>query len=96
MQYFERARFEWHPENRPPYDVLLGLLGRTITAGRENELPFRRTPAQLGLGTMYFPETGHNMPPQFVQYWQSHGGLPVYGYPISEAFSVSTEMKPSS
>jgi hypothetical protein len=27
-QYFERARFEWHPENQAPYDVLLGLLGR--------------------------------------------------------------------
>lgn len=27
VQYFERARFEYHPENQPPYDVLLGLLG---------------------------------------------------------------------
>jgi hypothetical protein len=27
------------------------------------------------------------MTPQFVQYWQNHGGLPVYGYPISEAFT---------
>lgn len=30
VQWFERARFEHHPENRPPYDVLLGLLGRQI------------------------------------------------------------------
>lgn len=28
VQYFERARFELHPENKPPYDVLLGHLGR--------------------------------------------------------------------
>ncbi len=29
VQYFERARFEWHPENAgTPYAVLLGLLGR--------------------------------------------------------------------
>jgi hypothetical protein len=27
VQWFERARFEWHPENAPPYNVLLGLLG---------------------------------------------------------------------
>jgi hypothetical protein len=27
VQWFERARFELHPENQPPYDVLLGLLG---------------------------------------------------------------------
>src|SRR4051794_1726584 len=26
-QWFERARFEEHPENQPPYNVLLGLLG---------------------------------------------------------------------
>jgi hypothetical protein len=28
VQWFERARFELHPENQPPYQVLLGLLGR--------------------------------------------------------------------
>lgn len=27
VQWFERARFEAHPENAPPYNVLLGLLG---------------------------------------------------------------------
>lgn len=27
VQWFERARFELHPENQPPYNVLLGLLG---------------------------------------------------------------------
>lgn len=28
VQWFERGRFELHPENRPPHNVLLGLLGR--------------------------------------------------------------------
>lgn len=27
VQYFERAVFEMHPENKPPYDVLLSQLG---------------------------------------------------------------------
>ena len=27
-QWFERERFEAHPENRAPYDVLLGRLGQ--------------------------------------------------------------------
>lgn len=27
VQYFERARFEWHPENDPPWDVLLAHFG---------------------------------------------------------------------
>jgi uncharacterized protein YkwD len=30
-QHFERARFEWHPENAgTPYEVLLGLLGAEL------------------------------------------------------------------
>jgi hypothetical protein len=30
VQWFERARFEYHPENTSPYDVLLTLLGRQL------------------------------------------------------------------
>ncbi|MFN8539422.1 MAG: alkaline phosphatase family protein [Thermomicrobiales bacterium] len=30
VQYFERLRMELHPENAPPYDVLLGQFGRRI------------------------------------------------------------------
>ncbi len=32
VQYFERARFELHPENPAPYDVLLGQFGRQVLA----------------------------------------------------------------
>jgi hypothetical protein len=32
VQYFERARFEYHPENTPPYEVLLGQFGRRVLA----------------------------------------------------------------
>ena len=32
VQYFERAVFELHPENQPPYNVLLSLLGTTAYA----------------------------------------------------------------
>jgi hypothetical protein len=30
VQWFERARFELHPENARPFDVLLGLLGNEV------------------------------------------------------------------
>jgi hypothetical protein len=30
VQWFERGRFELHPENQPPYNVLLGLLGSEV------------------------------------------------------------------
>jgi hypothetical protein len=32
-QWFERARFEWHPDNPDQYKVLLGLLGREVRDG---------------------------------------------------------------
>lgn len=32
-QWFERARFEWHPDKPEPYKVLLGLLGNELRAG---------------------------------------------------------------
>ncbi len=33
VQYFERRRMEYHPQNRPPFDILLGLLGRELLLG---------------------------------------------------------------
>ncbi|NJO07079.1 MAG: hypothetical protein HC876_17035 [Chloroflexaceae bacterium] len=30
VQWFERSRFEYHPQNSPPFDVLYGLLGNEI------------------------------------------------------------------
>ena len=32
-QWFERARFEWHPGNPDQYKVLLGLLGKEVRVG---------------------------------------------------------------
>ncbi len=39
IQYFERARFEWHPENPEPYKVLLGHLGREVLGARYGGQP---------------------------------------------------------
>ncbi|MDQ6693233.1 MAG: hypothetical protein M3014_02255 [Chloroflexota bacterium] len=86
VQYFERARFEFHPENHDPYRILLGLLGYTVTPGRNGEMAFQPHGSNSDAGNVYFPETRHNMPKELAVYWQTHGGLPVYGYPISEPF----------
>jgi hypothetical protein len=39
VQYFERRRMEYHPENAAPYNVLLGLLGRDVYAGGPQSRP---------------------------------------------------------
>ncbi len=87
VQYTERARFELHPENQGKESyVLLGRLGLDLVAGRESEGPFQRASPCDGCGLLYFNETGHFVGERFQAYWRSHGGIPVFGYPISEAF----------
>ena len=77
VQYFERARFELHPENADPqYQVLLGLLGRDFH-------PLDQPAAPLA-GATYYPATGHNLGGPFRDYWLTHGGLFVSGLPITE------------
>jgi hypothetical protein len=86
-QYFERERFEWHPGAWPErYDVLLGLLGNEVTAGRSTEAPFQRTTAKGTSDCTYYAQTGHNLCAGFQAYWEKYGGLAIYGYPISEEF----------
>ncbi len=79
VQYFERARFELHPEKQgTPYEVQLGLLGRQF---HSVEPPTTQNNAP---GSRYFPETGHSVNSTFYRYWLDHGGLFVNGFPISE------------
>ncbi len=77
VQYFERARFEYHPEHADPqYQVLLGQFGRRIHPADPAVAPL--------VGATYFPPTGHNLGGRFGEYWRAHGGLPQFGYPITE------------
>jgi len=81
VQYFERARFEYHPERLGQNgQVQLSLLGRELTAGRN--FP---DSAPDG-GAQYFPETKHTLSGKFLKYWLKRGGLEIFGYPISEPF----------
>ncbi len=89
VQYFERSRFEYHPELAgTKYEVLLGQLGRLLTSGREGEPPFQRIAAfPNNRDRLYFPETGHSLSFGFRGYWERNGGLAQFGYPITEEFA---------
>ncbi|MGN6697559.1 MAG: hypothetical protein ACTHMR_05335 [Thermomicrobiales bacterium] len=92
VQYFERVRLEYHPENQPPYDVLLGQFGRRVV--REsfglNAASYQAAvaPAQPLAGQAYFQETGHNLGGGFLDYWQTNGGLAQFGFPLTEEFEA--------
>ncbi len=77
VQYFERARFEYHPEAQDPqYRVQLGFLGKAFQS------PAAATTARDG--TRFFAETGHTLSGNFRTYWEQNGGLAIYGLPITE------------
>src|SRR6266542_3244146 len=88
VQWFERARFELHPEFAgTPYEVELGLLGNQLAQGRQGQAPFEPiAPFASRPDRAFFPETSHSLAGSFYAYWAAHGGLAIFGYPISEAF----------
>ncbi len=85
VQYFERARLEWHADL---ITVQTGLLGSWVAANRRSEPAF--LPVAPPLATRpgkYFSETHHNLQNGFLEFWSGNGGLTVFGFPISEEFS---------
>lgn len=91
VQYFERAVFESHPENKAPYDVLLSLLGNFYYKQKyPNGAPGQA--ASTAPGAVKYAQTGHTIGGKFLTYWQQHGGLAQQGYPISEEFKERNDL----
>ncbi len=95
-QWFERERFEFHPENKTPYAILLGRLGdeQLRRQGRDWQT-FPKGQPQAGC--QFFDTTGHTVCEPFLSYWRNHGlefdgrrgtafneSLALFGYPLSE------------
>ncbi|NJK80059.1 MAG: VanW family protein [Chloroflexaceae bacterium] len=85
VQYFERARFELRPDLPPEHYVTLSLAGEILTAGRTDPA-FDWLVASPDPERDFFPESGHTIGGAFRYFWQTRGGLAVFGYPISEEF----------
>ncbi len=78
VQYFERQRFEYHPEHRlTPYETELGRLGAADAEQRGllKSSAFQPLPAGTGSNAhcTFVRETGHRLCGGFRSYWQSHG-----------------------
>ncbi|MBN2391942.1 MAG: hypothetical protein JXR84_14535 [Anaerolineae bacterium] len=82
VQYFQKARMEWHPENPVPYKVQLGLLG--------DELKYRQPsvsePTPRSRRKVFFPATGHTVSYAFLDFFNENGGIDIFGYPITEMY----------
>ena len=82
VQYFQKARMEWHPHNPEPYKVQLGLLGEELGYRRSRSGPVR----SVSLRRVYFEETDHAVAYMFLDYFRNHGGIDIFGYPITDMY----------
>ncbi len=83
VQYFERARLEWHATIGW---TLAGHLGRWAAEGSADQPAFKPRSEAAYPSQIYFPESKHTLGGLFRQYWERNGGLQAFGYPLSEEF----------
>ena len=85
VQYFQRVRMEYHPENPPDYQVQLGLLGDHFAPSEKKApIPESERPKSNDRERKYFAETGHSVGFSFLKFYNKNGGLDVFGYPVTE------------
>jgi hypothetical protein len=70
--------FELHAEG-----ITLSLIGRTLTEGRA-DAAFQWQAAAPSAERTFYAQSGHTLGGAFGWFWQTHGGMPIFGYPISE------------
>jgi hypothetical protein len=66
---------------KPNGPTRIGLVGTELTSDRNfpKIAPFPDAPDRR-----YFPETGHSLSSGFKKYWDDHGNVSTFGFPISE------------
>jgi hypothetical protein len=86
IQYFQRARFELHPENPPELRVTLTMLGEFFydIDGPGSDVPEPSVP----YACRNIPADGFPICFAFLQFYLAHGGIAQFGYPISELVDV--------
>ncbi|HEX5501886.1 MAG TPA: hypothetical protein VFW96_04655 [Thermomicrobiales bacterium] len=88
--YTERAKLEYHLDTDGRVEC--ADLGRRLLARgyllRAESPALRPAPASAaGPADRYFPETGHVLRAPLRDFWEQRGGLAVFGYPLSEAWT---------
>jgi hypothetical protein len=83
VQYFEKARMEFHPGNPPAFQVQLGLIGQEVGTS-QLPIPIEKIPAPNDPTCRYYVVTGHTVCHAFLEFYDQNGGLNMFGYPITE------------
>lgn len=77
VQYFQRARFELDPAKPAGQQVHLTPLGRSLLVTGDQINAYNQ------MACRQYTETGFPVCFAFLDFFDKHGGVPVFGYPIS-------------
>ncbi len=77
VQYFQRARFELHP------DLPAGQRVQQTPLGRATYVPSKQLVIDNPLACRKYVETGYSICYAFLEFFDQNGGLAQFGYPIS-------------
>jgi hypothetical protein len=81
MPHFRNKRLVWQHGTGTSIEVRTALVHAVLPSGP------RTAPATPNPYVTYFAETGHTLAGTFKNFWQRSGGLPVFGYTLTEEFS---------
>jgi len=91
VQYFEYARFEDHPDNPGGPVVKLSMLGERL-GRRQPALSASQRPPASERDSRYYPQMGHAVNGDFLSYFDQHGGVDRFGFPIAEPLVVEGKL----
>lgn len=87
VQYFQRSVLEYFPDNPDEWRIQVRRLG-DLTAGPSKNRSSVFDPSGEPTGDE-FEETGHAVGDSFRLYWEQHGGVRIFGFPISREFEAN-------
>ena len=80
LQYFQRARFEFYPENPAGQRVKLSSAGEYAY---QRTAPGTTVDSFTPIGCRFYPETNFSLCYAFLEFFDKNGGEAIFGKPIS-------------
>ena len=87
LQSFENLVLLYDPSQSVPFDVRGQPLGKSVWAELIAGDASKPVSACTGASCQVFPETGHSLAEPFATFWNQHGGVALFGPPVSEPFN---------
>ena len=90
VQFFQKMALAYYPDTAEvrPYEI-----GRIFYEAQpdwvKDAAPFAKMSASSASRQQYFPESGHKVSFGFLDLYNNTGGLQLWGYPLSEEYSLT-------